>query len=130
MGMYTDPNHIRVEDPGKTENNPVFIYLEAFAKDSDFEKYLPEYKNLDELKAHYERGGLGDVVVKKFLNSIVQDLLRPIRERREILEQNKSEILEILRKGTEYSIEYTNETLEKVKDAIGLGYLNINLNNK
>ena len=83
MGMFTDPNHLKVEDPGKTKNNPVFIYLEAFAKDEHFEKYLPEYKNLDELKAHYERGGLGDMKVKKFLNDVLQETLEPIRIRRE-----------------------------------------------
>lgn len=129
MGMYTDPNHLHIEDPGNTKDNPVFIYLEAFSNDKDFEKYLPQYKNLEELKAHYERGGLGDVVVKKFLNNIIQDLLRPIRERREKLEQNKEQILEILKDGTEYSIKYTNDRLLKVKNAIGLGFLNINLDN-
>lgn len=127
MSMFTDPNHLRVEDPGKTEGNPVFIYLEAFAKDEDFLKYLPEYKNLGELKAHYECGGLGDVVVKKFLNNVLQDLLRPIRERREALEKNKEQVLEILKNGTLYSIEYTNARLTLIKNAIGLGFLNVNL---
>jgi tryptophanyl-tRNA synthetase len=84
--MYTDPNQLRVEDPGVTEGNPVFIYLEAFCNDDHFAKYLPEYKNLDELKAHYERGGLGDVKVKKFLNSVLQETLEPIRiKRKELL---------------------------------------------
>ena len=82
MSMYTDPNHLRVEDPGDTENNPVFIYLDAFCKDEDFAEFLPEYKNLDELKAHYQRGGLGDVKVKKFLNNVIQKELAPIRVRR------------------------------------------------
>lgn len=82
MSMFTDPNHLRVEDPGQVEGNPVFIYLDAFCRDEHFETYLPDYKNLDELKAHYTRGGLGDVKVKRFLNSVLQDELRPIRERR------------------------------------------------
>ena len=82
MSMFTDPNHLKVEDPGQVEGNPVFIYLDAFCRDEHFEKYLPDYKNLDELKAHYTRGGLGDVKVKRFLNSVLQDELRPIRERR------------------------------------------------
>ena len=120
--MYTDSNHLRVEDPGNTENNPVFIYLEAFATDEHFNKYLPEYKNLDELKAHYQRGGLGDVKVKKFLNAVMQEILEPIRTRREYFEQMKPELFEILRKGTEYSIEYTNFRLNEVKKAVGIGY--------
>lgn len=122
MGMFTDPNHLRVEDPGKTENNPVFTYLDAFVTDEHFAKYLPEYKNLDELKAHYERGGLGDVKVKKFLNSVMQEILTPIRTRRAYFEQLKPELFEVLRKGTEYSIQYTNQILSKVKKAVGIGY--------
>lgn len=122
MGMYTDPNHIRIEDPGQTENNPVFIYLEAFAKDEDFAKYMPEYKNLDELKAHYEHGGLGDMKIKKFLNNIMQDTLEPIRTRREYYEKLKPEIFEMLKKGTEYSIQYTNKILNEVKKCVGIGY--------
>lgn len=122
MGMYTDPNHIRIEDPGNTQNNPVFTYLEAFATEEHFKKYLPEYKNLDELKAHYERGGLGDVKIKKFLNSIMQEILTPIRVRREYFEQHKPELFEILKKGTEYSIQYTNQMLVEIKKAIGIGY--------
>jgi tryptophanyl-tRNA synthetase len=122
MSMYTDPNHLRVEDPGNTKDNPVFIYLEAFCNDDHFAKYLPEYKNLDELKAHYEHGGLGDFKVKKFLNNVMQDLLRPIRERRESYENRKDELLEILRTGTAYSIEYTNTVLNQVKTAVGINY--------
>ena len=122
MGMFTDPNHLRVEDPGNTENNPVFTYLDAFATDEHFAKYLPEYKNLDELKAHYERGGLGDVKVKKFLNSVIQEILTPIRTRRAYFEQLKPELFDILRKGTEYSIQYTNQILSEVKKAVGIGY--------
>jgi len=124
MGMFTDPNHLKVEDPGDTKNNPVFIYLEAFAKDEHFEKYLPEYKNLAELKAHYERGGLGDMKVKRFLNEVVQEMLAPIRERREMYENMKPELFEIIKKGTEYSIQYTNEILDKVRKAIGISYFN------
>ncbi len=122
MGMYTDPNHIKVEDPGNTKDNPVFIYLEAFATEKDFEKYLPEYKNLDELKAHYERGGLGDMKVKKFLNQVMQDILKPIRERRTMYEKNKLEVFNYLMDGTKYSIEYTNEILNKIKKSIGINY--------
>ena len=82
MSMFTDPNHLRVEDPGRVEGNPVFIYLDAFCKSEYFPEFLPEYQNLDELKAHYTRGGLGDVKVKKFLNKVLQAELSPIRERR------------------------------------------------
>lgn len=131
MGMYTDPNHIKVEDPGKTEDNPVFIYLEAFSTEEDFKKYLPEYKNLDELKAHYEHGGLGDMKVKKFLNEVMQNILRPIRERREKYEKNKSQIFEMLMEGTKYSIEYTNKILYEVKKSIGINYdTDINFQNE
>ncbi|MBQ8472455.1 MAG: tryptophan--tRNA ligase [Bacilli bacterium] len=122
MGMYTDPNHLRVEDPGVTENNPVFIYLEAFATDEHFKKYLPEYKNLQELKEHYERGGLGDVKIKKFLNNVMQEILEPIRTRRDEFEKNKEYIFEILEKGTKFSIDYTNCILNKIKEAIGIDY--------
>ena len=94
MSMFTDPNHLRVEDPGETENNPVFIYLDAFCKDEHFAEFLPEYKNLDELKAHYQKGGLGDVKVKKFLNNIIQTELEPIRTRRKAWEQKPKEVYE------------------------------------
>lgn len=124
MGMYTDPNHIKVSDPGNTKDNPVFIYLEAFSTDEHFKKYLPEYKNLKELKAHYERGGLGDIKVKRFLNDVLQEFLFPIRERRNKYENMKPEVFEILKKGTEYSINYTNELLKEIKDVIGLNYFN------
>ncbi|MCL2859552.1 MAG: tryptophan--tRNA ligase [Oscillospiraceae bacterium] len=122
MGMFTDPKHLKVEDPGDTQNNPVFIYLEAFVTDEHFKKYLPEYKNLNELKAHYERGGLGDMKVKKFLNEVVQEFLAPIRERREKYEKAKPELFAVLKKGTEYSIEYTNKILKEVKNTIGINY--------
>ena len=122
MGMYTDPNHIRVEDPGCTCDNPVFTYLNAFATDEHFRKYLPEYKNLDELKAHYERGGLGDMKVKRFLNDVMQEVMEPIRTRREEYECRKEELLEILKQGTLKSIEHTNKILNEVKKAVGINY--------
>ena len=129
MGMYTDPNHLKVSDPGKTEGNPVFVYLQAFSNDSHFEEYFKnnetgeiEYKNLDELKAHYERGGLGDMKVKKFLNYVLQNMLRPIRERRHELEKNIPEVYKILFEGSDKAKKVAAETLEKVKKAIGLNY--------
>lgn len=122
MSMYTDPNHLRVEDPGDTENNPVFIYLDAFCKDEDFAKFLPEYKNLDELKAHYQRGGLGDVKVKKFLNNVIQKELAPIRERRKMWEQKTPEVYEILHKGSLEAKEVAAKTLENVKRAMKINY--------
>lgn len=122
MSMYTDPNHLRVEDPGDTENNPVFIYLDAFCKDEDFAEFLPEYKNLDELKAHYKRGGLGDVKVKKFLNNVIQKELAPIRERRKMWEQKTPEVYEILHKGCLEAKEVAAKTLENVKRAMKINY--------
>lgn len=122
MSMYTDPNHLRVEDPGDTENNPVFIYLDAFCKDEDFAEFLPEYKNLDELKAHYQRGGLGDVKVKKFLNNVIQKELAPIRERRKMWEQKTTEVYEILHKGSLEAKEVAAKTLENVKRAMKINY--------
>lgn len=122
MSMYTDPNHLRVEDPGDTENNPVFIYLDAFCKDKDFAEFLPEYKNLDELKAHYQRGGLGDVKVKKFLNNVIQKELAPIRERRKMWEQKTPEVYEILHKGSLEAKEVAAKTLENVKRAMKINY--------
>lgn len=122
MSMYTDPNHLRVEDPGDTKNNPVFIYLDAFCKDEDFAEFLPEYKNLDELKAHYQRGGLGDVKVKKFLNNVIQKELAPIRERRKMWEQKTPEVYEILHKGTLEAKEVAAKTLENVKRAMKINY--------
>lgn len=122
MSMYTDPNHLRVEDPGDTENNPVFIYLDAFCKDEDFAEFLPEYKNLDELKAHYQRGGLGDVKVKKFLNNVIQKELALIRERRKMWEQKTPEVYEILHKGSLEAKEVAAKTLENVKRAMKINY--------
>lgn len=122
MSMFTDPNHLRVEDPGKVEGNPVFIYLDAFCRDEHFEKYLPDYKNLDELKAHYTRGGLGDVKVKKFLNNIIQEELEPIRKRRKEYEKDIPEVYNILRKGTEAAREVAAQTLSEVKSAMKINY--------
>ena len=122
MSMYTDPNHIKVEDPGQVEGNVVFIYLDVFARDEDFAKYLPEYKNLDELKDHYRRGGLGDMVIKKFLNNILQDFLRPIREKREALSQNIEYVYQVLKDGTLDARKQVNNTLNRVKKAMKIDY--------
>lgn len=122
MSMYTDPTHINVTDPGHTEGNPVFMYLEAFSTPEHFAEYLPEYKNLDEMKEHYERGGLGDMKCKKLLNNVMQEMLRPIRERREEFEKDKGELLAMLKKGTAHAVEYSNETLYMVRNAIGINY--------
>lgn len=120
--MFTDPKHLRVEDPGNTTENPVFIYLSIFAKPEHFAAFLPEYKNYSELAAHYERGGLGDVKVKKFLNSVLQETLRPIRERRELFAQDTSAVMEVLRQGTETARAAAAETLSRVKRAMKLNY--------
>ena len=122
MSMFTDPNHLRVEDPGETENNPVFIYLDAFCKDEYFEEFLPEYKNLDELKAHYQKGGLGDVKVKKFLNNIIQTELEPIRTRRKAWEQKPEEVYEILKKGTAEAKKVAAQTLLNVRNSMKINY--------
>ncbi len=122
FSMYTDPNHIKIEDPGKIEGNVVFTYLDIFCKDEDFDKYLPEYKNLDELKAHYQKGGLGDMKIKKFLNSILQDELRPIRERREQYEKNLDEVYRYLQEGTNKAREAAARTLEEVRSAMKINY--------
>ena len=111
MSMFTDPNHVRVEDPGKVEGNPVFIYLDAFSRPEHFAEFLPEYANLDELKAHYQRGGLGDVKVKKFLNNVMQAELAPIRERRHMWEQRLDEVKMILKQGSETARAAAAETL-------------------
>ena len=100
MSMFTDPNHLRVEDPGQVEGNPVFIYLDAFCRPEHFAEFLPDYNSLDELKDHYRRGGLGDVKVKKFLNNVIQDELAPIRERRKAWEQRLPDVYDILAKGS------------------------------
>lgn len=124
MSMYTDPDHIHVSDPGKVEGNTVFEYLDAFVKEDSFEKYLPEYKNLDELKAHYKRGGLGDVKIKLFLNNILQELLTPIRERRKELEKDPKAVYDILFAGSDEANKVANTTLEKMKAAMGIDYRN------
>ncbi len=122
FGMYTDPNHIRVDDPGKVEGNVVFTYLDVFCREDSFEKYLPEYKNLDELKDHYRRGGLGDMKIKKFLNNILQEELAPIREKREELEKNPEYVYKVLKDGTEKARKKARETLKEVKKAMMLNY--------
>ncbi|MBQ6817845.1 MAG: tryptophan--tRNA ligase [Bacilli bacterium] len=120
--MYTDPNHIKVSDPGNIENNTVFIYLDAFVNDEHFIKYLPEYKNLDELKAHYERGGLGDMVIKNFLFNVLNEVLTPIREKRKEYENKLPEVINILKEGTKVANEHADKTLKEVKKAMGLSY--------
>ena len=122
MTMFTDPTHLRVEDPGHVEGNPVFIYLDAFCSDEYFEKYLPEYKNLDELKAHYTRGGLGDVKVKRFLNNVLQDTLRPIRERRKEFEKDIPAIYKMLEEGSIIARKKASITLEEMKRAMKINY--------
>ena len=122
MSMFTDPNHIRIEDPGSLEGNTVFTYLDAFCNDQHFEEYLPDYKNLDELKAHYRRGGLGDVKVKKFLNNVLQEELEPIRKRREELQKDIPYVYEVLKKGSEVARETAAQTLHEVRDAMKINY--------
>lgn len=124
MSMFTDPAHLRKDDPGHTEGNPVFIYLDAFCKDDYFDEFLPEYANLDELKAHYQRGGLGDVTVKKFLNNVIQEELRPIRERRKYWEQRIPEVYEILREGSERAEKVAAQTLNNVRHSMRIDYFN------
>lgn len=122
MSMFTDPNHLRVEDPGNVEGNPVFIYLDAFCKDEHFEKYLPDYKNLDELKAHYTRGGLGDVKVKRFLNNVIQDELRPIRERRQEFAKDIPAVYRILEEGSKKAEAKAAQTLAEMKRSMKINY--------
>ena len=122
MSMFTDPNHLRVEDPGCVEGNPVFIYLDAFCRDEHFEKFWPEYKNLDEVKAHYMRGGLGDVKVKRFLNNVVQSELEPIRVRRKEYEKNIPEVYRILQEGSIRAEKVAAQTLADVKAAMKINY--------
>lgn len=122
MSMYTDPNHLKVEDPGNTKDNPVFIYLEALSNDEHFKKYLPEYKNLDELKVHYEKGGLGDVKVKRFLYDVIEDTLTPIRKKREYYEENIDLVYNILKEGSDKALKKANATLKKVKKAMLIDY--------
>ena len=121
-GMYTDPTHIKVSDPGKLEGNCVFIYLDAFCHPEHFERYWPEYANLDELKAHYTRGGLGDVKVKKFLTAIMQEELEPIRLRRKEYEKEIPAVYEMLRKGSEAAREVAAKTMDEVRKAMKINY--------
>ncbi len=122
MSMYTDPDHIKITDPGKIEGNTVFTYLDAFSKPEHFAEFLPEYNNLDELKEHYQRGGLGDVKVKKFLNNVLQDELAPIRARRAEFEKDIPEVYNILKKGSDVAREAAAETLAEVKRAMKINY--------
>ena len=122
MSMFTDPNHIRVQDPGKVEGNPVFIYLDAFCRQEHFEEFLPDYNNLDELKAHYQRGGLGDVKVKKFLNNVIQSELEPIRNRRKMWEKNLPDVYAILKKGSATARETAAKTLDDVRHSMRIDY--------
>lgn len=122
MSMYTDPDHLRVEDPGKLEGNTVFTYLDAFCKDEYFAEYAPEYANLQEMKDHYTRGGLGDVKVKKFLNNVLQETLEPIRQKRAELEKNIPYVYEVLRKGTEAAEEKAARTLDEVRHDMMIDY--------
>ncbi len=122
MTMYTDPNHIRVEDPGNTKNNPVFMYLEAFSTDEHFAKYLPEFKNLEDLKTNYEQGGVGDVKIKKFLANVLNDVLTPIRERRAIYENNIEAVYKMLEEGSKKARAKSEEVLTRVRKAIGVEY--------
>ena len=122
MSMFTDPNHLRVEDPGNVDGNPVFIYLEAFCRDEQFAEYLPDYQNLDELKEHYKRGGLGDVKVKKFLNAVMQEELAPIRERRKQFEKEIPEVYRMLKKGSDEAREVAAQTLSEVRASMKINY--------
>lgn len=122
MGMFTDPNHLRVQDPGNVEGNPVFMYLDAFCKDEYFAEFLPDYANLDELKAHYKRGGLGDVKVKKFLNNVMQSELEPIRQRRQAWEKRIDDVYDILLQGTAKARETASGVLSDVRSSMQIDY--------
>jgi tryptophanyl-tRNA synthetase len=122
MSMYTDPNHIRIEDPGQIEGNCVFTYLDAFSCTDHFAEFLPDYACLDELKAHYQRGGLGDVKVKKFLYAVLQQMLEPIRARRKEYEQDIEGVYEILQKGCKVAREEAAETLNMVRNSMKINY--------
>jgi len=126
MSMYTDPNHLKVEDPGQVEGNTVFTYLDAFCEIEHFEKFLPEYKNLEELKAHYIRGGLGDVKIKRFLFSILEDILTPIRAKRKEYEQNIPYVYEMLEEGSKKAREVAMVTMAEVKKAMKINYFDDN----
>ena len=122
MSMYTDPSHINIADPGHVEGNMVFTYLDAFSKQEDFAEFLPEYQNLEEMKEHYRKGGLGDVKCKKFLLKVMENMLSPIREKRKLWENRISDVYDILYHGTEKAKETTNKTLEEVRDAMRINY--------
>ena len=122
MSMYTDPLHVQVSDPGHLEGNTVFTYLDAFCKPEHLPEFLPDYANLDEMKEHYQRGGLGDVKVKKFLNKIIQSELEPIRQRRKEYEKNIPLVYDILKQGTEAAREAASQTLSEVKAAMKINY--------
>ena len=124
--MFTDTNHLQVSDPGRVEGNPVFIYLDAFCKDDMFAEYLPDYANLDELKAHYTRGGLGDVKVKKFLNNVLQEELAPIRARRKEWEKQIPAVYDILKEGSRIAREAASQTLDDVKKSMKINYFDDN----
>ena len=126
MSMYTDPGHLRVQDPGKVEGNPVFTYLDAFSRPEHFAEFLPEYQNLDELKAHYQRGGLGDVKIKKFLNAVMQAELEPIRNRRKEWEQRLPEVVEILKEGSAVAEQTAAATLADVRKSMRIDYFTDN----
>ncbi|WP_295361743.1 tryptophan--tRNA ligase [uncultured Pseudoramibacter sp.] len=122
MSMYTDPNHLRVQDPGQVEGNPVFTYLDAFSEPGDFAAFWPDYANLDEVKAHYQKGGLGDVKVKRFLNSVLQERLRPIRERRKAWEQRLPDVRDMLKVNCEKAEQVAAKTLDEVRHAMRIDY--------
>lgn len=122
MSMFTDPDHIKITDPGKIEGNTVFTYLDAFARDEHFTEFLPDYANLDELKAHYQRGGLGDVKVKKFLLSVLETTLEPIRAKRAEYQKDIAGVYDILKKGSEVAREAAAATLDEVKSAMKINY--------
>ncbi len=122
MSMFTDPNHLKISDPGNVDGNPVFIYLEAFARPEHFAEFLPEYAGIEELEDHYKRGGLGDVTVKRFLNNVMQAELSPIRARRAQWEKNIPQVYEILKKGSETAEKVAAETLTKVRAAMKINY--------
>lgn len=124
QSMYTDPNHIKVSDPGQIEGNVVFTYLDAFSNDDHFNKYLPEYRNLDELKEKYQAGGVGDMMIKRFLMNIMEEILEPIRKRRKEYEQKIPEVIGFLKEGTIEANKFADITLNEVKNAMGINYFN------
>lgn len=126
MSMFTDPNHIKVSDPGRVEGNPVFLYLDAFCEPEDFSQFLPEYSSLQELKEHYQRGGLGDIKVKRFLSQVLQLRLQPIYQRRKEWEQRLPEVYEMLYQGSMAARERAEQTLEAVRHAMKIDYFTQN----